>query len=251
MHIARLLHSQGFGTRRECAALCRHGRVRVDGAAIDHPGTEVEVAEGRSFEVDGQEWRFRTHALVMLNKPAGVECSREPRDHVPVLTLLPAPLRQRGVQPVGRLDADTTGLLLLTDDGALLHRLTSPRHQVAKVYEVTCRHPVPPAQLDALRAGVVLHDDPEPVHALAAESTGERTLRLTIGGGRYHQVKRMLAAAGNRVEALHRSGFGALTLGTLAAGEWTWIDPAALHATAGADPDTADQPTPDVSGNAR
>ena len=128
------------------------------------------------------------------------------------------------MQPVGRLDEDTTGLLLLTDDGALIHRLTSPKHHVPKVYDVTAKHPVDDAQLDALRAGVVLDDDPQPVRALAAERTGERTLALTLDEGRYHQVKRMLAAVGNRVEALHRSAFGGLDLAGVAPGAWRWVE---------------------------
>jgi 16S rRNA pseudouridine516 synthase len=149
-----------------------------------------------------------------------------------VLTLLPLPLRRRGVQPVGRLDADTTGLLLLTDDGALIHRWTHPKRHLPKVYEVTVKHPLDDAQLQALRSGVVLADDPQPVRAEAAEATGTHTLRLTITEGRYHQVKRMLAAAGNRVEALHRSGFGALVLPPdLQSGHWRWLQPAEVDAS--------------------
>jgi 16S rRNA pseudouridine516 synthase len=143
----------------------------------------------------------------------------------PVLALLPAPLRQRGAQPVGRLDADTTGALLLTDDGALLHRLTSPRHHVSKVYEVTARHPVSDAQVERLLQGVVLVDSPRPVRAAACERTGTHALRLTLTEGKYHQVKRMLAAVGNRVEALHRSAFGDVRLpADMAPGQWCWID---------------------------
>ncbi len=144
-----------------------------------------------------------------------------------MLSLLPPPLRRRGVQPVGRLDADTTGLLLATDDGALLHRLTSPKHHVAKVYEVTTKHPVDDALLDRLREGVVLHDDPQPVRAAAVERRGAHALSMTLTEGRYHQVKRMVAAAGNRVEALHRSAFGPWTLPDgLRPGRWCWLTPA-------------------------
>jgi 16S rRNA pseudouridine516 synthase len=149
----------------------------------------------------------------------------KPRHHPSVLSLLPLPLRVRGLQPVGRLDEDTTGLLLLTDDGTLIHRLTSPRHHVPKVYEVGCRHAVSDAQLQALREGVVLDDDPQPVRAVAAEHTGERSLRLTLTEGRYHQVKRMLAAVGNRVDQLHRSAIGGLLLpADLPPGQWRWVD---------------------------
>jgi 16S rRNA pseudouridine516 synthase len=144
-----------------------------------------------------------------------------------VLSLLPPPLRQREVQPIGRLDEDTTGLLLLTDDGALIHRLTSPKHHVPKVYEVGCKHPVSDEQLERLRSGVMLDDEPLPVRAAAAERTGDSTLALTLTEGKYHQVKRMIAAVGNRVETLHRSRFGALVLhGEPAPGRWRWVDAA-------------------------
>lgn len=234
--IERVLFTQGFGTRRECAALCRAGRVAVDGRVVDDPQAAFS-ADGLVFEVDGVAWPYRVPAIVMLHKPLGVECSRAPSHHASVFDLLPAPLARRGVQPVGRLDAETSGLLLLTDDGALLHRMTSPKRGVPKVYEVTTRHPLTPAMLDALRDGVVLRDDPAPVRADAAELSGERSLRLTLTGGRYHQVRRMIAAAGNRVEVLHRSAFGPLVLpADLAPGQWRWVDPGALQdaaATAG------------------
>ncbi|MCB1997902.1 MAG: 16S rRNA pseudouridine(516) synthase, partial [Rhodoferax sp.] len=210
MQLARLLFSQGFGARRECEGLVLAGRVRVGGTVVDDPFAETDATE---VEVEGVRWPVHAKALLMLHKPAGYECSQKPRHHPSVMGLLPAPLQRRGVQPVGRLDADTTGLLLLTDDGALIHRLTSPKHHVPKVYEVTAKHPIDAAQLQALRDGVVLDDDPAPVRAAAVEATGELTLRLVLTEGKYHQVKRMVAAAGNRVEALHRSAFGPLTLG--------------------------------------
>ncbi|HNJ83288.1 MAG: 16S rRNA pseudouridine(516) synthase [Piscinibacter sp.] len=222
--LAQVLFSQGFGTRRECESLVAAGFVSLAGEVCDDPWREVEP-EGLEFGVQGQRWPYREKALVMLHKPAGYECSQKPKHHPSVLSLLPAPLRVRGVQPVGRLDEDTTGLLLLTDDGALIHRLTSPRHHVPKVYEVRCKHPVDEAQLAALRAGVVLDDDPAPVRAAACEADGTHGLRLTLTEGKYHQVKRMVAAAGNRVEALHRSAFGALVLpADLAPGQWRWVE---------------------------
>ena len=167
--------------------------------------------------------------------------SRKPRHHPGVLALLPAPLRERGVQPVGRLDEDTTGLLLLTDDGALIHRLSSPKHHVPKVYELVTRHAVDAGQVDRLLAGVVLDDDPQPVRAAACEITGPQALRLTLTAGKYHQVKRMLAAVGNRVDALHRSAYGALVLPpTLAPGQWAWVD--ATDITPPSHPRPADAP---------
>lgn len=211
-----------MGSRRECAALLARGAVVVQGRTVHDPDEDF-ATDDLVFEVDGHPWPFHDTAIILLHKPAGYECSRQPVHHPSVLDLLPSPLRQRGVQPVGRLDEDTSGVLLLTDDGPLLHRLTSPRHHVEKVYEVTVRHPVTGLQAAALRQGVVLRDDPVPAMATACEVTGERSLRLTLTQGRYHQVKRMVAAAGNRVEALHRSAFGGVTLpGDLAPGGWDW-----------------------------
>jgi 16S rRNA pseudouridine516 synthase len=228
MRLSQVLFSQGFGSRRHCAGLVAAGLVRIGGQVVDDPDADVDT-EGLVFEVEGRAWPFHAQALVLLHKPAGYECSQKPRHHPSVMSLLPAPLRERGVQPIGRLDEDTTGLLLLTDDGALIHRLTSPKHHVPKVYEVTARHPLTPEQLQRLRDGVVLDDSPLPVRALAAEATGETTLRLTLTEGKYHQVKRMLAAVGNRCDALHRSAFGALTISAgLAPGQWCWADPAAI-----------------------
>lgn len=224
--LAQVLFSQGFGTRRQCAALIAAGQVQIGGLTVDDPRAVVPT-DGLVFVVAGQPWSYRARALVLLHKPLGYECSTKPRHHPSVLALLPAPLRERGVQPVGRLDADTTGLLLLTDDGTLIHRLTSPKHHVAKVYEVTCKHDLAPDTVARLLAGVVLDDDPRPVRASACEAISERQLRLTLTEGRYHQVKRMVAAAGNRVQALHRSAFGAWTLpADLAPGAWRWADPA-------------------------
>ena len=229
MKLSQLLFSQGFGARRECEGLIAAGLVVVGGEVHHDPFHEVEPT-GLVFSVRGVAWPYHERALLMMNKPAGHECSQKPKHHASVYSLLPPPLRRRDVQSVGRLDEDTTGLLLFTDDGALIHRLTSPKHHVPKVYEAGCKHPLTAEQLAQLLAGVVLVDGPLPVRAAAAEATGERAdglhgLRLTLTEGKYHQVKRMLAAVGNRVEALHRSGFGALELpADLAAGQWRWLD---------------------------
>jgi 16S rRNA pseudouridine516 synthase len=228
MKLAQVLFTQGFGTRRICAGLVESGAVAISGEVVDDPGQEV-ATEGLVFEVDGVAWPFHAQALVLLHKPAGYECSQKPRHHPSVMSLLPPPLRERGVQPVGRLDEDTTGLLLFSDDGKLIHRLTSPKHHVPKVYQVTAKHPVTDDQLAELRRGVMLEDEAMPVAAIAAERTGELTLDLTLAEGKYHQVKRMLAAVGNRCEALHRSRFGRLVIPAgLAQRQWIWVDPASI-----------------------
>ena len=231
MKLSQVLYSQGFGARRECEGLILGGHVRLDGAVCDDPFLEVEP-EGLVFDVRGERWPYHARALVLLNKPAGYECSQKPKHHPSVMSLLPVPLRVRGLQPVGRLDEDTTGLLLLTDDGPLIHRLTSPKKHVPKVYEIETIEPVTDAQIDALRRGVVLHDDPLPVRAAACEAIGANALRLTLLEGKYHQVKRMVAAAGNTVRRLHRSRYGELDLPhDLAPGQWRWLPgPQALYA---------------------
>ena len=232
MRLSELLYSQGFGTRRLCAGLIENGLVTVRGEVLSEPATEIDVATWPvDYTVQGQSWEYQQRAYVMLNKPAGYECSHRPGAWPSVYTLLPAPLRQRptpgkvqGVQAVGRLDQDTTGLLLLSDDGAFIHRMNSPRHHVPKVYEVTTKHPLDERQITRLKSGVVLDDDPKPVAAADAQALGEHHLQLTLTEGKYHQVKRMVAAVGNRVEALHRSRIGGLALpADLAPGEWRWL----------------------------
>ena len=226
--LSHALFTQGFGTRRDCDGLVLNGLVSIAGRVADDPD-ELVAPEGLVLTVEGRDWPWRAFALVLLHKPVGYECSQKPKHWPSVMTLLPPPLRWRSggdVQPVGRLDQDTTGVLLLTDDGALIHRLTHPKKHVDKVYEITCARPVTDAQVQQLRAGVVLNDDPVPVRSEECEATGEYTLRMVLTEGKYHQVKRMVAAVGNHVEALHRRSFGRITLPEgLAPGQWCWIDP--------------------------
>lgn len=251
MQLQDVLYSQGFGTRRVCSGLIQQGHVTVGGQPQADATFEV-VPEGLAYTVQGVPWTYHEKAYLMLHKPAGHECSQKPSTYPSIYTLLPAPLRQRpqkgpvaGVQAVGRLDQDTTGLLLLTDDGKFIHRMSSPRHHVPKVYEVTAKHPLDEAQVARLLAGVVLDDDPRPVRAAACEivggadeKAGGHHLRLTLTEGKYHQVKRMLAAVGNRVEGLHRSRIGNLALpADLAPGQWCWLGAAELAAIQGKDSD--------------
>lgn len=243
MQLQEILFSQGFGTRRVCAGLIQQNFVSVEGVPCAVPAMEF-VAHGLHFTVQGVPWQYHEKAYLMLHKPAGYECSQKPSTYPSIYTLLPAPIRQRGggaaagVQAVGRLDQDTTGLLLLSDDGKLIHRMSSPRHHVPKVYEVTAKHPVDDKQVSKLLAGVVLDDDPRPVRAASCFQSGERQLSLTLTEGKYHQVKRMIAAVGNRVEdvgGLHRSRVGDLVLpAELRAGEWRWLTASDLASIGGA-----------------
>ncbi len=243
MQIQDILFSQGFGTRRVCAGLVQQGFVAVgegDGAVVCRNSAADIDPEGLRLRVQGKDWQIHAKAYLMLHKPAGTECSQKPSTYPSIYTLLPPPLRQRpakgavqGVQAIGRLDQDTTGLLLMSDDGQFIHRMASPKHHLPKVYEVTAKHPLDDGQVERLLAGVVLDDDPRPVAAAACEIVGEAGvschLRLTLTQGKYHQVKRMLAAVGNRVEGLHRSRIGGLSLpDDLAPGQWRWLQAADL-----------------------
>jgi 16S rRNA pseudouridine516 synthase len=224
MNITKLLQSQGFGTRRACRSLILDGRVKVASETIADPEEDVPT-EGLAFSVDEEAWEYREKVYVLLHKPSGYECSRQPRHHPGVLSLLPRQLVERGIHTVGRLDEDTTGLLLLTDDGAFIHAMSSAKRKVPKVYRATTKHAITDEQIAALLSGVMLNDETEPVAAAAAERLDEHTLKLTLTGGKYHQVKRMIAASGNRVEALHRTSVGPYVLPQdLAPGEWRWLD---------------------------
>lgn len=239
MQLQDILFSQGFGTRRVCAGLIQQGWVQVrdaaSGTAEFTTCTEAVAQfepEGLLLRVQGVEWPFHAKAYVLLHKPAGTECSQKPSTYPSIYTLLPSPLRQRptksavqGIQAVGRLDQDTTGMLLLSDDGQFIHRLSSPKKHVPKVYQVTTKHPVGREQISQLLAGVVLDDDPTPVRAAACVMVGTHRVDMTLTEGKYHQVKRMVAAVGNRVEGLHRSRIGGMDLpADLAPGEWRWLE---------------------------
>ena len=235
MQLQDILFSQGFGTRRVCSGLVQHGLVEIyasDAVPVVCIDSTAQLApEGLRFRVQGVDWVYQERAYVMLHKPAGTECSQKPSTYPSIYSLLPAALRQRpvksavqGVQAVGRLDQDTTGLLLLSDDGQFIHRMGSPKKHVPKIYQITAKHPVSHEQIERLLTGVVLDDDPKPVRAAACHLHDPYRLDLTLTEGKYHQVKRMLAAVGNRVEALHRSCIGSLPLpDDLALGQWRWL----------------------------
>ena len=238
MQLQDILYSQGFGTRRVCAGLVQQGWVelysRDDASAAPEKCTDSTAdldPEGLRYRVQGVDWEYHAKGYIVLNKPAGTECSQKPSTYPSIYTLLPPPLRQRpcksaiqGLQAVGRLDQDTTGMLLLSDDGQFIHRMSSPKKHVPKVYRVTAKHPVTQEMVDQLLAGVVLDDDPKPVKAAACVLVDSHVLDLTLTEGKYHQVKRMLAAVGNRVEGLHRARMGSLDLPEdLAPGQWRWL----------------------------
>jgi 16S rRNA pseudouridine516 synthase len=221
--LERILHSQGFGSRKACRILVRKHHVTVNSESCDDPFAEFDT-ESLHFTVDNEDWQFKEKAYLMLNKPAHYECSHKTLHHPSIYSLLPHPLVERDVQCIGRLDEDTTGLILLSDDGQFIHRMSSPKWKVPKIYEVHCKHPVDEAQIKKLLEGVQLIDEPAPIAALACEQISSHILHMTLAEGKYHQVKRMVAANSNRVEALKRIQIGEVLLPKdLAEGEWRWL----------------------------
>lgn len=220
MELYRYLQQQGFGGRKACRELIEAGLVSIDGDIVTRWREAFDPEQSR-LEVDGEPWQPLPDPLyLLLHKPADYETSHQPQHHASVYSLLPWQLNNLGVSAVGRLDVDTTGLLLFSTDGQFVHSLTSPRKLIPKTYRVTTRHPVSADLLAALREGVLLHDETETLAATMVAQVDEYVLDMAITQGKYHQVKRMVAAAGNRVEQLHRLAMGELTLGELPQGEW-------------------------------
>jgi len=229
LSLDRILQSQGFGTRKYCRALIEDGDVSIGGEVQDNYKATIET-DGLVLEVFGEEWVYREHLYIALYKPSDYECSRKPSHHPGVLTLLPEQFTWREVQPVGRLDHDTTGMLLMSDDGPFIHAQSSPKRHVPKVYLATTAEPVTDELVAQLLAGVQLHDEPAPLAAVTCIKRGENQLEIVLEQGKYHQVKRMLAAAGNHCSALHRSAIGQLQLDSLGLqeGEWCYLTPEQL-----------------------
>jgi 23S rRNA pseudouridine2605 synthase len=218
MRLNAYLARAGVASRRRADELIKAGRVTVNG----EPGQlNTFVGSGDRVELDGRPLEPQALAYVLLHKPAGVvTTARDPHGRPTVVEVVDHPAR---VVPVGRLDADTTGALLLTNDGALAHRLAHPRYGVEKVYEVDVEGEPPDEALERLRSGVELDDGltaPAHVRRLAPAK-----LELTLHEGRKHQVKRMLAAVGHPVTRLHRSHYAGLTLEGLEPGAWRGLEP--------------------------
>jgi len=220
----RILQSQGFGSRKYCRELVEDGEVSIAGEVVDNYKLAIET-EGLQFRIFDEDWEYREHIYIVLNKPSDFECSRKPSHHPGVLTLLPEQFSWRDVQPVGRLDHDTTGMLLMSDDGPFIHAQSSPKKHIPKVYLATTAEPVTDALVQALLAGVQLHDEPAPLAAQMCRQVGEFQIEIILEQGKYHQVKRMLAAAGNHCAALQRTAIGKLTLASLELeeGEWCYL----------------------------
>ena len=214
MRLDKYLHDLGFGSRKEIDRLLARRQVTVDGARVKKGATQVKPES--VVAIDGELLVYAPTVWLMLNKPAGVITATEDARHETVMDLLPERLQ---VAPVGRLDKDTTGLLLLTNDGALAHRLLSPKRHVEKIYDVCYEETLVPDAVARCAAGIDLGDFTSAPAALALLEEGH--CRLTLREGKFHQVKRMLHALGGVVVALERVAFGGLALdAALAAGQW-------------------------------
>ena len=224
MKLVKRLANLGYGSRRDVAAMFREGRITDgDDGEVLYADDQVEHARIR---VDGQPLDPPAGLLLMLHKPTGYTCSTKDPGRV-VYDLLPPRYRLRAplLSTVGRLDRDTSGLLLLTDDGGLLHRIVSPKAKLEKVYEATLASDLRGHEAGIFASGaLMLESETQPLAPAAMEVVTPRHARLTLIEGRYHQVRRMFAAVGNHVETLQRSRIGGLTLDGLAAGEWRVLD---------------------------
>ena len=218
--IDQLLANLGYCSRREARDWVDAGRVTVAGKAVEDPGRKAAADEVR---VDGEPLDHPEGLLLVLHKPLGLVCSHEEREGPNVYSLLPARWRRRNpiVTSIGRLDKETSGLLLLTDQSLLVHQLTSPKHKVPKVYRATVDRDLSP-ELPPLFAGgtLLLPGEPKPCAPAQLAILAPREAALTLTEGRYHQVRRMFAATGATVVTLHRERFGDLDLGGLAPGQW-------------------------------
>jgi 16S rRNA pseudouridine516 synthase len=227
MKLIKLIANLGYGSRREVQAIFQEGRI-TDAAG------EVLYADDRfggavthdNIRVDGEPLDPPAGMLLMLHKPVGYTCSTMDPGQI-IYDLLPPRFRHRSptLASVGRLDRDTTGLLLMTDDGALLHRIVHPKSKLAKVYEVSLARDLKGDEGDVFASGKLrLESEPAPLAPATMEVVSPRQAKLTLTEGRYHQVRRMFAAVGNHVEALHRSRIGGLGLGELPLGNWRFLD---------------------------
>jgi 16S rRNA pseudouridine516 synthase len=220
----QLLSACGYCSRSEARLWIRGGRVVVNGQPADAPEQKVRATD---VQVDGEPVDSPEGILVLLHKPAGFVCSHDEREGPRVFDGLPTRWLKRNptVTTVGRLDKDATGALLITDQGELVHRWTSPKRHVTKLYEVTVDRDLEPGLVGLFASGELqLDDEPKPCRPAKLEITGPRTARLELTEGKYHQVKRMFASQGLTVQRLHRSRFGEFELGDLPVGQWRRLE---------------------------
>jgi 16S rRNA pseudouridine516 synthase len=228
--VDKLLGSMGYGSRTEIARLGKVGGIVLDGVDLTDVSKRIPVPSDlpSRMEIDGQPLDPVAGLVMLLNKPLGMTCSRK-EDGALVYDILPERWKRRdpAISTIGRLDKQTSGLLLLTDDGDLLHRVISPKKHVAKVYRATLARPLVGTEGDLFaQGGLVLEGEDKPLAPAHLEVISPTEARLTVTEGRYHMVRRMFAAAGNHVEALHRERMGGLALpDDLEPGDWRLLTP--------------------------
>lgn len=210
LRLDKLITDTGRWSRKEAKSLIKKGAVRVNGQVVNRPEAKVST-EGLELRVSGEVISWQKYTYIMLHKPGGVLTATEDKRQPTVLDLLPEELRRQGLGPVGRLDKDTEGLLLLTNDGELTHRLLSPKHHVDKVYYAETAGTVDEADIAAFEAGMTLSDGLVCMSA-GLEKVGEGKCLVTLREGKFHQVKRMLAERGKEVQYLKRLSMGTLKL---------------------------------------
>ncbi len=219
MKLLKLIANLGYGSRKEVTAMFRDGRITDANGEVLYAD---DKAEHEDVRIDGEPLDPPAGLLIMLHKPVGYTCST--KDHGELIyELLPPRFRLRSpiVSSIGRLDRDTSGLLLMTDDGVLLHRISSPKHKLAKVYEVALARDLRGDEGKLFASGkMMLESEKDPLAPAELEVIDARHARVTVTEGRYHQVRRMFAAVGKHVETLHRPQVGGLTLGDLMVAEW-------------------------------
>ena len=216
----QLLSSLGYCSRREARGWFAAGRLAVKGVVAEDYGAKADPAD---VTVDGESLDHPAGLLLLLHKPVGLVCSHDGREGPDIYSLIPSRWRQRNpsVTSIGRLDKDTSGVLLLTDLSPLVHRLTSPKHKVPKVYRATVDRDLSPELIAQFASGTLLLDGEDaPCAPATLNLLSPREAELTLTEGRYHQVRRMFAASGATVLTLHRARFGPLELGDLPAGQW-------------------------------
>jgi 16S rRNA pseudouridine516 synthase len=225
MKLVKLIANLGYGSRKEVAAMFREGRITDGQDEVLY--ADDKVAHG-DIRIDGEPLDPPAGLLILLHKPVGYTCSTKDPGRV-IYDLLPERFRRRDpvLSPVGRLDRDTSGLLLMTDDGALLHRITSPKAHLPKVYEVTLAEDLKGQEAEIFASGtLMLESENTPLAPAILERIEARRANVTLVEGRYHQIRRMFAAVGNHVESLHRNSLGGLALDDLPAGQWRTLDEA-------------------------
>ena len=225
MKLVKHLANLGYGSRKQVALMFREGRITDAAGEVMYADDPLDHD---NLRVDGEVLDPPPGLLLMLHKPVGYTCSTKDPGRI-VYDLLPPRYRLRSplLSSVGRLDRDTSGLLLFTDDGALLHRISSPKSKLSKVYEATLANDLRGDEVELFASGtLMLESEQTPLLPAELEVVEARQVRLTLHEGRYHQVRRMFAAVGNHVTALHRSRIGGLGLGDLPSGEWRMLDEA-------------------------